>query len=154
MRATKKTYEAYKHLNSRKLLAWFSVVFFVFAFLFAPLVFAQSVPPPPPPPPISSATPTPSATPRFSPTPLPSGGGVPVGGSPALSVLFGKAVIPNFLQAKSVGEFLKMLINFLVFLGFIAAGFMIVYGGIMLMLSLGNEERRRKAKNILAWAIA
>ena len=76
------------------------------------------------------------------------------GSGGGLGVFLGRAKIPNFLQAKSVGEFLRMLIDFLVFLGFIAAGLMIVYAGIVLMTSLGNEERRRKGKNILAWAIA
>ena len=69
------------------------------------------------------------------------------------TVIFGRSSIPNLLAADSVGEFFAKLIDTIIFIGFIGAGFFIVYGGIMLMTSLGNEEKLRKAKSILTWAI-
>ncbi|MDO8558424.1 MAG: Ig-like domain-containing protein [bacterium] len=75
---------------------------------------------------------------------------------PALAhaqVVFGSASIPNFLNARSVKELITNLVNFLVFIGIIAAAFLIVYAGVRMMLSFGNEERYRKAKEILLWAV-
>ena len=70
-----------------------------------------------------------------------------------VQVGFGKAVIPNFLGANSVKGLASMLINFLIFIGIIATGIIIVYAGITMLTAVGNEAKYSKAKSILTWAV-
>lgn len=71
----------------------------------------------------------------------------------AAQVIFGVSSIPNPLRAATVGEFFAKLIDLAIFAGFIGAAFFIVYGGVMMMLSAGNEEKLRSAKSIITWAV-
>ena len=70
------------------------------------------------------------------------------------AVLFGTSNIPNPLRAQTVGQFFASLIDLAIFAGFIGAAFFVVYGGVMMMLSAGNEEKLRKAKSIITWAVS
>jgi len=68
-------------------------------------------------------------------------------------VPFGSAEIPNPLRATSVGGIFTSLLDLFIFAGFIACGIFIVYGGIMMLTSFGSDDKLRKAKGILTWAV-
>ncbi|MDP3963296.1 MAG: Ig-like domain-containing protein [bacterium] len=68
-------------------------------------------------------------------------------------ILFGRARIDNLLAADSLREFLVILVDFLLFIGIIAAGFLIVYSGIRMFFALGNAAQIVTAKSILTWAV-
>ena len=80
--------------------------------------------------------------------------GIPTGNSSVGSGDTATAQLENPIQASTVPEIVVNVIQVLLTLLGSAALLVFIYGGIMMITSAGNEERLKKARSTLIWAIA
>lgn len=59
----------------------------------------------------------------------------------------------NPLNATSLSDFIKQALEVVRDIGFIVAILFIVYAGFLFVTAQGNEEKLKRAKNALTWAI-
>lgn len=81
------------------------------------------------------------------------GGGTESNAVPADSTNIGLTEIPNFLKCESFECLIQTIAGFIAGLVTVIGTIMIIIGGIQYITSAGNEDKARRAKNTILYAI-
>lgn len=66
---------------------------------------------------------------------------------------YGDVGVPNFLKANDFAQLVDKVAGYIFMIGMPIAVIMILYGGLLFLTSSGNEEKVKKAKRALTYAM-